>query len=99
MGKDPPPACLRRGVGEVIRGGRAGFASLPLVLLLIPLAGCAGALKELPPLADLGGGGPRPAPGEVDALLARAERLYARRTQASVRAAATAWLEAARGDP
>jgi len=83
----------------VIRGNHAGSASLVLFLLSIPPVGCASALKELPPLADLGGGGTRPKPEEVDALLARAERLYDQRTEASVRAAAAAWLEAARGDP
>ena len=83
----------------MIRGNHAGSASLVLFLLSIPPVGCASALKELPPLADLGGGGTRPKPEEVDALLARAERLYDQRTEASVRAAAAAWLEAARGDP
>ena len=82
----------------MIRGNPARFALL-LALSLIPLAGCAGALQELPPLADLGGGGTRPKPEQVDVLLARAERLYHQRTETSVRAAAAAWLEAARGDP
>jgi len=73
--------------------------ALPAVLLATAaLAGCARALHEPPPLADLAGGGARAAPEDVETLLERAEVLYARRSLESVREAAQVWLQAAAAD-
>jgi hypothetical protein len=65
---------------------------------ILLLAGCAPALKEPPSIEVLSGAGDRRSPQEVDALLARAESLYAVRTLEAVREASSVWLEAARAD-
>jgi len=72
----------------------------PFIALAIScgLTGCASALKEPPPLPDLGGGGTQAAPGAVDALLSRADVLYAARTLEGVREAGQTYLQAARSD-
>ncbi|HET6371724.1 MAG TPA: hypothetical protein VFG76_00310 [Candidatus Polarisedimenticolia bacterium] len=77
-------------------------ARLALAALCLGITGCVQALREPPPLSDLGGAGherrPIPAPGEVGALLTQADVLYTRRDLASVREAAALWLDAARAD-
>jgi hypothetical protein len=74
--------------------------SLPLLSWVgFLLAACASSLREPPALSELGGGGTTAAPGAVDALLSRADVLYAPRTLEGVRAAAETWLQAARSDP
>lgn len=73
----------------------------PLLLLLaaaLSLAGCARSLHEPPPLADLGGPGARHSDESAEALLSKAEFLYAARNLTSVREASEVWLEAARAD-
>lgn len=61
-------------------------------------AGCAHALHEPPPIADLAG--PPSAPeSDYDRLLATGEVLLARRTLEDARAAETAFLQAAAQDP
>ncbi len=63
------------------------------------LAGCAHALKEPPPLSQIGGAGPLPGDSEdLDSLLRHAEFLYARRALPEVREATTLFLAAARRD-
>jgi hypothetical protein len=63
------------------------------------LAGCASALHEAPPLIDLAGGGPAPAPGDVDTLMKEAAAAFERRDPESVRGSARLYLRAAAGDP
>lgn len=79
--------------------GRPARSLVPVLILSIALCGCARALREPPPLRELGSGRPPPAPEEVDRLLAKAEILYATRGLESIRRAADLWLDAARGDP
>jgi hypothetical protein len=73
-------------------------AVLPVVAAAVWLSGCAGALKDAPPLADLAGGGPVVSPDQVDGLLRQADAAFARRGTASVRDAASLYLRAAAGD-
>lgn len=61
-------------------------------------AGCAGALREPPPLPQLGGGGSSSPPGSVETLLTQAGVLYATRTLEGVGKASEAYLQAARAD-
>ncbi len=70
------------------------------VLLLAALAtgGCARALREPPPLSDLGGLGTGRSTESVDVLLGRAESRYAARDLPGVRDAADLWILAARAD-
>ena len=70
-----------------------------LVLAGVAPSGCARALREPPPLVDLGGGGATARPEQVPPLLERANLLYAARKLSEVREAAMVWLEAARADP
>ncbi len=74
-------------------------AVVPVFAAAFWLGGCAAALKQAPPLADLAGGGPAVAPGEVEGLLHQADAAFARRETASVRDAASLYLRAAAGDP
>lgn len=75
---------------------RAAFCLFALSCLLHP--GCARALREPPPLTDLGGGGATAGPDQVPPLLVQANLLYAARNLRDVREAASVWLEAARAD-
>jgi len=69
-----------------------------LTTILSSAAGCVSALREPPPITDLGGPD-RPQAGEpLETLLARAETLYAVRTLDKVKEASDVWLEAARAD-
>lgn len=70
-----------------------------LMSFAVTLAGCAHALKELPPLREVVGGSEGHAASEVDDLLARAQDLYAKRTAEGVKQAADLWLAAAAADP
>jgi tetratricopeptide (TPR) repeat protein len=71
---------------------------LALSILPVTLAACARALREPPPLQELGGGGPPASPAAVDGLLAKAELLYATRIPDDVRHAGDLWIQAARAD-
>ena len=66
----------------------------------LALSACAHALKEPPPLSEIGGPGPLPGGGEdLDSLLRRAEFLYAKRALPEVRESVPLFLAAARRDP
>ena len=75
------------------------LAAAALAPLLLTPSGCAKALHEPPPLGDPGPAGASSSPGSVEALLSRAELLYATRNPEEVREAAAVYLEAARAGP
>lgn len=72
---------------------------VPVVAAVVWLGGCAAALREAPPLAELAGGGPAATKGEVDGLLQQADAAFARHGTAAARDAASFYLRAAAGDP
>ena len=89
-----------------MRAGRTS-ALLFVACACSAIPGCARALREPPPLRDLGvgEGGSAPSrdsspagPAEVDSLLKRAAGLYAARDLLEVKEAARVFLEAARAD-
>jgi hypothetical protein len=61
----------------------------------VAVPGCAAALKQAPPLADLAGGGPPPDRSSVPDLLRQADADFAVRTLESVRRAAALYLRVA----
>ena len=79
----------------MIRSPAAGSGLILLGCLLA--AGCASALREPPPLPQLGGG-TGTGSGPVENLLSRADVLYATRTPEGVREASAVYLQAARAD-
>jgi len=82
--------------------GRPAFRlrRLPGLLLALVLAGCAHALREPPPLAQLGSPQTQPAgPADVEALLREAQFLYAKRSLEEVERASGMFLKAAQADP
>jgi tetratricopeptide (TPR) repeat protein len=89
-------------VSPIQPGREAGVViaiALSAGLLCGSISGCAAALKEAPPLSDLAGGGAARSPREVDSLLSMGRLLFARRTLATARQAARAFLQAAAADP
>jgi tetratricopeptide (TPR) repeat protein len=80
------------------RGILRGSGVIPLALLAA-LAGCAHALKEPPSLTEVLGGARGHTAGEVDALLARGDALFAERTLVSARGALEDFTAAAAADP
>jgi hypothetical protein len=75
-----------------LRGAILAGASLAAVT---SLPGCAAALKQAPPLADLAGGGPPPDASSIAGLLHRADGEFSTRTLDSVRRAAALYLRVA----
>jgi tetratricopeptide (TPR) repeat protein len=69
-----------------------------LLLAAVAATGCARALREPPPLTDLGGGARSAPASSVETLLSSAESLFASRLLNSVREASQVWLQAARAD-
>jgi tetratricopeptide (TPR) repeat protein len=79
---------------------RRGLAHLAGLGALFFSLSCVHALKEPPPLSQLGGPQTRStAPAEVDPLLHQGELLFAQRSLDSVRQAADKYLQAAQADP
>jgi hypothetical protein len=75
--------------------------ALPLIAAIASLPGCAPALREPPPVADLGRAAPRasietPAASDVDRVLAEAGAAWARRPDAAAVNDASASSAAAR---
>jgi tetratricopeptide (TPR) repeat protein len=82
---------------RVLARAGLGLAAATLV------AACAPALREPPPVTQMGGGAgaaaPRPSPADVDRLLADGQACFAKRPdRAEVRSAQRSYLEAARAD-
>jgi hypothetical protein len=83
---------------------RAAAPFAPLTLATLITSGCAPALREPPPIGDLGGAGvppsqPAPSGASVDELLSQAEASFGRRPDATqVAAARELFLAAARAD-
>ena len=88
---------MRRLLHRAIRPG------LPVVSLslgaLASFTGCAHALKEPPPLAEVLGGARGHGPGDVDGLIAKGDALFAERTLPPARAALEDYTAAAAADP
>ena len=71
--------------------------TIPLVTML-PIGGCAQALREPPPLIQPGAEAGEQRPDRVAALLQSADELYAARDPVGARRAVAVYLEAARAD-
>ena len=79
---------------------RAGVLLSGCAVALASTLGCAHALREPPPLAQLGAPQSRPSDStDVETLLRQAEILYARRSLEAAQDASDVYLQAAQADP